>query len=100
MPGIKPGALNLLPPSTQEWKAQGGKGEPPLPFEKVIKSTPSNDALEYLIFHAFVQEVTPRELERRIYGLEHDTSRKNQRYNKAAAFYLKKKLEEIILKGS
>jgi hypothetical protein len=66
----------------------------------VVRNTPNGDALEYLIYHGFVSLVTPRDIERRIRELEEDHSRKNGRYNKAALFYLKKKLEELVLEGS
>ena len=94
---MKPGPLATPPPSAQEWKARGEKGEPPLPFEKVVRNTPSGDALEYLIYHGFVSQVRPREIERRIHELEEDRSRKNLKYNKAALYYLKKKLEQLIV---
>ena len=73
--------------------------ENPLPYEKVIRSTPCNEALEYLIYHAFIKQVTPRDLERRIHELEQDLSRKNGRYNKAVTYYLKHKLAELVLGG-
>jgi hypothetical protein len=66
----------------------------------VVRNTPNGDALEYLIYHGFVSLVTPRDIERRIRELEEEPSRKNGRYNKAALFYLKKKLEELVVEGS
>lgn len=77
--------------------ARDEKGKPPLPYEKVTRSTSNNEALGYLIYHAFISEVTPREIERRVYQLQEDRSRKNGRSVIATIFYLKPNLQQLVV---
>jgi hypothetical protein len=94
---LKPGPLPTPPPSPADWKAAGGKGDPPLGYERVIRDA-HNNALEYLIYHSFTTwPVSARDIERRISELERDRTAGRARYNKAAIYYLKKKLEELVL---
>jgi hypothetical protein len=95
---IKPGPLKEPPPTPEEWRKQGGKGDPPLPYEKVVRDANNSD-LEYVIYHGFTTAVLPNQIQRRIAELEQSKSSKRARYNKAALFYLKKKLEELILEN-
>jgi len=97
---LKPGPISEPPPSISQWKAQGGRGSPPQVYdEKLIVSAPAG-ALEYQIYQGKSEYVKPREIERRINELEEDRGSNHQRYNKSAIFYLRKKLEELILEGS
>jgi hypothetical protein len=95
---IKSGPLPSLPPSLKEWKASGKRGLPPVAYEVVIKDAPNN-ALEYELYHGFKGQVSPWEIEQRIQLLEKEQKSQNQRYTRAAIYYLRKKLEEFVVGG-
>jgi hypothetical protein len=95
---VKLGPLKEPPPSPAEWKKQGGKGDPPVPYEKVVRDAESND-LEYLIYHGMTEFTLPSQIQRRIAELEQARATKRARYNKAALYYLKHKLDELILES-
>ena len=97
---LKPGPLSQPPPSNSMWKAQGGRGTPPQPYDEVLLKLAPTDALEYLIYQGTSGPVKAREIERRIKELEEDRASNRQRYNKAARYYLIKKLEELVLDDS
>jgi hypothetical protein len=96
---IKPGPLPSLPPSLKEWKASGKRGLPPLAYQAVIRDAPNN-ALEYELYHGFKGQVSPFEIEQRIQELEKGYKSQDQRYTRAAIYYLQKKLEELVVGGS
>ncbi|HEX2913735.1 MAG TPA: hypothetical protein VH186_23220 [Chloroflexia bacterium] len=93
---IKSGPLPNPPPSLKEWKASGKRGLPPVAYEIVIKDAPNN-ALEYELYHGFRGQVSPWEIEQRIQLLEKGQKAQNQRYTRAAIYYLRKKLEEFVV---
>lgn len=93
---IKPGPLPNPPPSLKEWKSSGKRGLPPVAYEVVIKDAPNN-ALEYELYHGFRSQVSPWEIEQRIQLLEKGLKTQNQRYTRAAIYYLRKKLEEFVV---
>mgnify|MGYP006892770462 CR=1 FL=1 len=93
---VKPGPLPDLPPSSKEWKASGKRGQPPVAYQTVIKDAPNN-ALEYELYHGFKVQVSPFEIEQRIKELEKDEKSTNQRYTRSAIYYLRKKLEELVV---
>ncbi len=95
---IKSAPLSSLPPSLKEWKARGKRGLPPVAYEVVIKDAPNN-ALEYELYHGFRGQVSPWEIEQRIQMLEKEQKSQNQRYTRAAIYYLRKKLEEFVVGG-
>ena len=97
---LKSGPLSQPPPPTSMWKAQGGRGAPPQPYNEALLSSAPTDALEYLIYQGTSGPVKAREIERRIKELEEDRASNRQRYNKAARYYLIKKLEELVLDDS
>jgi hypothetical protein len=94
---LKPGPLSESPPSPLVWKGQGGRGAPPQAYDEVQLKLAPTDALEYLIFQGTCGAVKAREIERRIKESEEDRRSNRQRYNKAARYYLVKKLEELVL---
>ena len=93
---IKPGPLPSLPPSHKEWRASGKRGIPPLAYQSVIRDAPNN-ALEYELYHGFKSHVSPFEIEQRIQELEKGGKSPDQRYSRAAIYYLRKKLEELVV---
>jgi hypothetical protein len=97
---LKSGPLSETPPSPLVWKGQGGRGAPPQAYNEVLLKLAPTDALEYLIYQGTCGPVKARDIERRIKKLEEDRASNRQRYNKAARYYLIKKLEELVLDDS
>ena len=69
---------------------------PPVAYQSVIKDAPNN-ALEYELYHGFKSQVSPFEIEQRIQELEKGEKSQDQRYSRSAIYYLRKKLEELVV---
>ena len=95
---LKPGPLVSPPPSFKEWQAVGNRGLPPVAYETVVRDAPNN-ALEYELYHGFKKEIKPWEVEQRIKELEKGHKFQSKRYNQAALYYLRKKLEEARVRA-